>query len=238
MWGSTTFAGGLPQAGTFVIVTGNMDMSVGSVALCSSAIAVYANESWRRFCPDGDPDLCGRCGYRCNQRRTGLLQAEFHAGDLGMMILLRGIALNITNGGAQTSLPSPEFKMIADSRIGGISILILVSLISCWYSSVCCENQIWSVLLRNRMQRGVGEAHRSLPLKSEDGGLYSVRNMCGFCGSLSPAVRYGNLQRNHRKRDGIRRRHGGVVMGGTSLLGDAELFPGIFIGVVLLYLDH
>lgn len=41
MWGATTLLV-VAAGGTFVIVTGNMDMSVGSVALCSSAIAVYA----------------------------------------------------------------------------------------------------------------------------------------------------------------------------------------------------
>ena len=39
---------------------------------------------------------------------------------LGMMTLLRGVALNITNGGAQTTLPD-EFRMVADLKVAGIA---------------------------------------------------------------------------------------------------------------------
>lgn len=154
---------------------------------------------------------------------------------LGMMILLRGIALNITNGGAQTSLP-PEFKMIADSRIGGISILILVSLIillvfQCVLRKTRFGAYCYAIGCSEESAKRIG-----LPLKRVKMAVYILSGICaafvGFVACCKVGTYSGTIG-NEMEFDVVTV----CVMGGTSLLGGrGNIFPGTFIGVVLLYL--
>lgn len=235
MWGATTLLV-VAAGGTFVIVTGNMDMSVGSVALCSSAIAVYAMNHGAGFAQMVILIfVVGAVIGAINGVLVTYCKLNSMLATLGMMILLRGIALNITNGGAQTSLP-PEFKMIADSRIGGISILILVSLIillvfQCVLRKTRFGAYCYAIGCSEESAKRIG-----LPLKRVKMAVYILSGICaafvGFVACCKVGTYSGTIG-NEMEFDVVTV----CVMGGTSLLGGrGNIFPGTFIGVVLLYL--
>ncbi len=235
MWGATTLLV-VAAGGTFVIVTGNMDMSVGSVALCSSAIAVYAMNHGAGFAQMVILIfVVGAVIGAVNGILVTYCKLNSMLATLGMMILLRGIALNITNGGAQTSLP-PEFKMIADSRIGGISVLILVSLIillvfQCVLRKTRFGAYCYAIGCSEESAKRIG-----LPLKRVKMAVYILSGICAaFVGfvACSKVGTYSGTIGNEMEFDVVTV----CVMGGTSLLGGrGNIFPGTFIGVVLLYL--
>lgn len=235
MWGATTLLV-VAAGGTFVIVTGNMDMSVGSVALCSSAIAVYAMNHGAGFAQMVILIfVVGAVIGAANGILVTYCKLNSMLATLGMMILLRGIALNITNGGAQTSLP-PEFKMIADSRIGGISVLILVSLIillvfQCVLRKTRFGAYCYAIGCSEESAKRIG-----LPLKRVKMAVYILSGICAaFVGfvACSKVGTYSGTIGNEMEFDVVTV----CVMGGTSLLGGrGNIFPGTFIGVVLLYL--
>lgn len=235
MWGATTLLV-VAAGGTFVIVTGNMDMSVGSVALCSSAIAVYAMNHGAGFAQMVILIfVVGAVIGAVNGILVTYCKLNSMLATLGMMILLRGIALNITNGGAQTGLP-PEFKMIADSRIGGISVLILVSLIillvfQCVLRKTRFGAYCYAIGCSEESAKRIG-----LPLKRVKMAVYILSGICAaFVGfvACSKVGTYSGTIGNEMEFDVVTV----CVMGGTSLLGGrGNIFPGTFIGVVLLYL--
>ncbi|MCH1981551.1 ABC transporter permease [Ruminococcus sp. OA3] len=235
MWGATTLLV-VAAGGTSVIVTGNMDMSVGSVALCSSAIAVYAMNHGAGFVQMVILIfVVGAVIGAINGILVTYCKLNSMLATLGMMILLRGIALNITNGGAQTSLP-PEFKMIADSRVFGISILILVSLIillvfQCVLRKTRFGAYCYAIGCSEESAKRIG-----LPLKRVKMAVYILSGICaafvGFVACCKVGTYSGTIG-NEMEFDVVTV----CVMGGTSLLGGrGNIFPGTFIGVVLLYL--
>lgn len=235
MWGATTLLV-VAAGGTFVIVTGNMDMSVGSLALCSSAVGVYAMNHGAGF---GQMVilvfLVGAGVGVINGFLVTYCKLNSMLATLGMMILLRGIALNITNGGAQTTLPV-EFKMIADYKIGGIAALIIVSLavlivFQLMLSKTRFGAYCYALGCNEESAKRIG-----LPLKRVKMAVYILSGICaafvGFVACCKVGTYSGTIG-NEMEFDVVTV----CVMGGTSLLGGrGNIFPGTFIGVVLLYL--
>ena len=188
MWGQRLLLV-VAAGGTFVIVTGNMDMSVGSVALCSSAIAVYAMNHGAGFAQMVILIfVVGAVIGAINGVLVTYCKLNSMLATLGMMILLRGIALNITKR-RRSDQPSPEFKMIADSRIGGISILILVSLIILLVFQRVLRKPD---LERTATQSDAARSRRSasvFPLKRVKMAVYILSGICAAFWGSSPAVR-------------------------------------------------
>ena len=235
MWGATTLLV-VAAGGTLVIVTGNMDMSVGSVALCSSAIAVHAMNHGAGFAQMVIIIfLVGALIGVINGILITYARLNSMLATLGMMILLRGVSLNITNGGAQTGLPE-GFKAIADAKIGDVSVLILVSLIillvfQCLLRKTRFGAYCYAIGCSEESAKRIG-----LPIRKVKMTVYILSGICAaFAGFVSccKVGTYSGTIGNEMEFDVVTV----CVMGGTSLLGGrGNVFPGTFIGVVLLYL--
>ena len=235
MWGATTLLV-VAAGGTFVIITGNMDMSVGSLALCSSAIAVYAMNHGAEFSHMVIIIFAvGAAVGAVNGILVTYCKLNSMLATLGMMTLLRGIALNITNGGAQTTLPD-EFRMAADFKIGGIAVLIIVSLLililfQCILRKTRFGAYCYAIGCSEESAKRIG-----LPIRKVKMAVYILSGICAaFVGFVTccKVGTYSGTIGNEMEFDVVTV----CVMGGTSLLGGrGNIFPGTFIGVVLLYL--
>ena len=235
MWGDTTLLV-VAAGGTFVIITGNMDMSVGSLALCSSAVAVYAMNKGAGF---GKMILIifvvGAVVGVVNGILVTYCRLNSMLATLGMMILLRGIALNITNGGAQTSLPE-DFKAVANFKIGGIAVLIVISLLllivfQCVLKKTRFGAYCYALGCSEESAKRIG-----LPAKKVKMAVYILSGICAAFAGFVTCCKLGTYSGtigNEMEFDVVTV----CVMGGTSLLGGrGNILPGTFIGVLLLYL--
>ena len=235
MWGATTLLV-VAAGGTFVIITGNMDMSVGSLALCSSAVAVYAMNKGAGF---GQMILIifvvGAVVGVVNGILVTYCRLNSMLATLGMMILLRGIALNITNGGAQTSLPE-DFKAVANFKIGGIAVLIVISLLllivfQCVLKKTRFGAYCYALGCSEESAKRIG-----LPAKKVKMAVYILSGICAAFAGFVTCCKLGTYSGtigNEMEFDVVTV----CVMGGTSLLGGrGNILPGTFIGVLLLYL--
>ena len=235
MWGATTLLV-VAAGGTFVIITGNMDMSVGSLALCSSAVAVYAMNKGAGF---GKMILIifvvGAVVGVVNGILVTYCRLNSMLATLGMMILLRGIALNITNGGAQTSLPE-DFKAVANFKIGGIAVLIVISLLllivfQCVLKKTRFGAYCYALGCSEESAKRIG-----LPAKKVKMAVYILSGICAAFAGFVTCCKLGTYSGtigNEMEFDVVTV----CVMGGTSLLGGrGNILPGTFIGVLLLYL--
>lgn len=235
MWGATTLLV-VAAGGTFVIITGNMDMSVGSLALCSSAIAVYAMNHGAGFAQMVVIIfIVGAAVGIINGILVTYCKLNSMLVTLGMMTLLRGVALNITNGGAQTTLPD-EFRMVADLKVAGIAILIIISLIilivfQCILRKTRFGAYCYAIGCSEESAKRIG-----LPINKVKMSVYILSGICAaFVGFVTccKVGTYSGTIGNEMEFDVVTV----CVMGGTSLLGGrGNIIPGTLIGVVLLYL--
>lgn len=235
LWGATTLMV-VAAGGTMVIITGNMDMSVGSNALCCCAVATYVMTKGASF---GTMILLifavGLIVGIVNGLLVTFLRLNSMLATLGMMILLRGISLNITNGGAQKTLPE-NFKQIANIRFGGVGLLIILSVLILFiFQFVLSKTRFGAYCM------ALGNSEESakrigLPIRKVKMAVYIISGICAaFVGFVSccKVGTYSGIIGNEMEFDVVTV----CVMGGTSLLGGrGSIFPGTFMGVLLLYL--
>lgn len=235
IWGATTILVAA-AGGTFVIITGNMDMSIGSLALCCMAVAVYAGKNGASF---GQMVVItfavGLVVGIINGILVTYCKLNSMLATLGMMIALRGIALNMTNGGAQVTLTS-EFKQISRFKIGGVSILILLSIILMLVLQLVLKKTRFGSYCYALGCSEVSCQRIGLPVKKVKMAVYIISGLCaafvGFVSCCKLGTFSGTIG-NEMEFDVVTV----CVIGGTSLLGGrGNIFPGTFIGVLLLYL--
>ena len=234
-WGATTLMV-VAAAGTLVIITGNMDMSVGSTALCCCAVAAYAKNHGAGFAQM--VPLIFAVGLAIgivNGVLVTYVKLNSMLATLGMMILLRGISLNMTNGGAQTSLPG-EFKQVANIRIGGIGILIILSVIILLVFQFVLARTGFGAYCYAIGNHEESAKRIGLPIRKVKMAVYVISGVCAaFVGFVTCCKlgTYSGTIGNEMEFDVVTV----CVMGGTSLLGGrGNVFPGTLMGVLLLYL--
>lgn len=235
LWGATTILVAA-AGGTFVVITGNMDMSIGSTALCSMAVAVYAGQRGATFSEMIIIAFAvGLTVGVVNGLLVTCLKLNSMLTTLGMMIALRGLSLNLTNGGAQVTL-SPEFKQVAGVKIFGLSWLIVTSVaIMLLLQFILRKTRFgaycYAIGCNEDSSRRIG-----LPIRRVKMAVYVLSGLCAAFVGLVSCCKLGTFSGTigqDMEFDVV----SVCVIGGTSLLGGrGNIFPGTFVGVLLLYL--
>ncbi len=218
---------------TYVLLTGGVDLSLGSlVALTGVVAATFAHPG---DYPVAVPILVGilagaACGATNGVVITWGRVAPFIA-TLGMMTIARGLAL-LVSGGRPVSNMSPEMTRLG-GEIAGIPISVLILLATAIAS--------WLFLANTRMGRyiyavgGNADAARAAGISVRRVKLFAY-TVCGALAGLAGvmlAARITTGQPNAGvayELDAI----AAVVIGGTSLSGGAGGVGGTLLGAVLM----
>lgn len=218
---------------TFVILTGGIDLSVGSIVAVSGVVAVIAAIA-------GVPApvaviigmaVGGACGL-VNGLLTAYLALAPFIVTLGTMTFLRGLAYTITNGQPIVS-SDLNFKDLGNGYLLGIPVPVI--------AMVAVFLVAWFVLERTRYGRHVyavgGNAQAArLAGVQVNRVVLSVYVIAGICAGLAGvifAARVISAQPTAGtgyELDAI----AAVVLGGTSLVGGRGRIIGTLIGAVIL----
>jgi inositol transport system permease protein len=218
---------------TFVLLTGGVDLSLGSVAALAGVIAAM-------FAHPGDywvvvPVLMGiLAGTACgaiNGLVVTLGRVAPFIVTLGMMTVARGLAL-VASGGKPVSKLSPEFIQLADdiARLPvPVLILATVSLASwAFLGNVRLGRYVYAVGGNENAARAAGINVGRVKLF-----VYTLCGALAGLGGVVLAARTTTGQPNAAvayELDAI----AAVVIGGTSLSGGIGGVGGTLLGVVLL----
>lgn len=218
---------------TLVILTGGIDLSVGSIVAVSGVVAVIAAiGGW----PAPAAIVLGMgvgavCGL-VNGGLTAYLSLAPFIVTLGTMTFLRGLAYTITEGQPIVS-SALNFKDIGNGYLWGIPMPVLVMVIV--YAIV------WFVLERTRYGRHVyavgGNAEAAnlagVRVKRVITSVYVLAGICAGLAGVIFAARVISAQPTAGtgyELDAI----AAVVLGGTSLAGGRGRIIGTLIGSVIL----
>jgi len=218
---------------TYVLLTGGVDLSLGSVVALTGVVAAT-------FAHPGDypvvvPIVLGilagaACGFVNGVVVTWGKVAPFIA-TLGMMTIARGLAL-VVSGGRPVSNMSPEFKRLGGD-IGGIPIPVLIL-------GVVAAGS-WAFLTNTRLGRyvyavgGNENAARAAGIAVNRVKLFAY-SVCGALAGLAGVVLAARITAGQPNAgvayelDAI----AAVVIGGTSLSGGVGGVGGTLLGALLM----
>jgi ribose/xylose/arabinose/galactoside ABC-type transport system permease subunit len=217
----------------FVIMTGSLDLSVGSVAfLCASITSLLIK--------GGQPVVlsllfgmtAGIVVGAVNGVLVALLNFNPLLVTLGMMIGLRGITMHLTKGW-QIYIPT-EVKKLAIDLVGPVQRIVILALI------VIILGQL--VLKRTRFGRyvtavgcsGLSAKRIGLNVRAIRFSVFVVSGTLAALGGIIAMMNMGVLQPTlGRGLEFIA--VAAIVMGGTSLFGgQGSMVPGTLFGVLML----
>ncbi|MBN8631191.1 MAG: ABC transporter permease [Rhodobacterales bacterium] len=239
---ATSVNGVLAIAATLVIITGGIDLSVGTLMTFTAVIAGVVLTFWGLAMPFGIVAAIaagGACGFISGTLVARMKIPPFIA-TLGMMLVLKGLSLVISGTKPIYFNDTPNFPLLSTGSVigaifpavpvpNGVLILFLLALAISWVLNR-------TMLGRYCFALGSNEEAVRLSGVSADGwkvAIYSLAGgICGIAGlliasrlnSAQPALGLGY------ELDAI----AAVVIGGTSLAGGRGSILGTIIGALIM----
>jgi ribose/xylose/arabinose/galactoside ABC-type transport system permease subunit len=234
---SASVVGVLAIAMTFVIATGGIDLSVGSiVAAAAIAGGLVARADWV-------PETLGSTGFIVAALLFGLLLGTVNAlavtwgrvvpfiATLAMLTVARGLALRMSGQAPISTSSLDVVRYLGTGRIAGLPVSMLVFL------AVTAAG--WFLLNRTAYGRhvvatgGNAEAARIAGIRVSRI-RFSVYVMTGLCAGISAVLLAGRLASASPVAGGAYELDAiaAVVIGGTSLSGGKSTVTGTFLGVL------
>lgn len=218
---------------TFVIISGGIDLSVGSVVALSGMLAGYALST-------GYPTpiaivACLATGMICGLISGGLV-ALFRVppfiATLGIMSVARGLSLMV-QGGRSISGFNSDFLLIANGTMIGIPLPICLMIIAYILAHIVAKYTYWGQYVY-----AIGGNERAawlsgIPIKTYKIGVYSVCGLLSAVASIILTSRLNSAQPvagNSYELDAI----AAVVIGGASLSGGRGTVIGTLLGALIL----
>ena len=232
---------------TFLLLTGNFDLSVGSVASCAGVLAVY-------FCQpvDGSASELGMntgLGLPVPVAMLlallvclgiGLINALFIVRykiasvivTLGTMYIARGIARGIAQG-AQRSLGLPDsFYEIGQKTIGGIGLPVIIMLIAVVIALVVEKGTGFGRRMYHIGANKVAAENSGIKVNRQLVQLYILSALVSGAAGLILASKF--KQGSSYAADGFEfDALAATILGGTSIRGGSGSVIGLLIGVFI-----
>lgn len=218
---------------TFVIITGGIDISVGSTVALSSVVAAWSLQQGY-----GIPVaivlalLSGTLVGLMNGTLVAYGRVLPFVATLGTMYVIRGMALIVTNGEAIWDLPKP-FLTIGTGYLLGIPIPVIITMVVYLMGHFLLNNFIFG-----RYILGVGgdeESARLCGVGVKRVKLYTY-GLCGLLTGLAGVVLAGRLG-SGQPSVGVGYELTAIaaaVIGGNSLTGGRGTVLGTLIGALIL----
>lgn len=218
---------------TFVMLSGRIDLSVGSVLSLSSCIAglsllagfnIWLSALFAVL-------VGGFCGL-INGFLIAKLRVPFFIATVGMMYAARGFALFITKGNPVSGLPS-EFQLFGASYVGPIPMQVIIAL----FVFVVC----YLILNHTRLGRytyaiGSNEVATKMSGVNVEKYIMLIFTVSGLTAGIGGVIMASRLRIGSPivaagyDLDAI----AAVAIGGTSLLGGEGNIIGTIIGALML----
>lgn len=220
---------------TYVIITGDLDLSIGANVALSGVITAIATMRWF----EGNWVLGVACGLACGLI-IGLVNGLLSAGlrvpafiaTLGIGVIAGGLALFLTNGLTVSGLPS-EFAALATTNIFGLQSLVWFMLATFLVGGIVLH-------FTNHGLRtfAVGGNREAAFLSGVPVVRVRIVNfaIAGLCAGLAGVLLTARVQAG---QPGISTTltlyaTAAVILGGTSLLGGQGSMLRTFFGVLLI----
>jgi ribose transport system permease protein len=219
---------------TLVILTGGIDLSVGSVIAASAMAAAWSakNLGDNPLYPLGAAVLAGLVAGAVNGLVVSRLNVPPFIATLGMLTLASGVAYVIGNGAPINGLPS-SYGVFANTSIGGITIPVILMIVAIVAFAFIMRRTAYG--LRVYALGGNRLAAEIAGVRSK-GILFSVYVISGLLAGLSGLMLSSrvitgapNLGQGY-ELDAI----AAVVIGGASLMGGRGTIWGTAIGLLLI----
>jgi len=219
---------------TLVILTGGIDLSVGSVIAASAMAAAWSAKHFgdNPIFPLLAAVLAGLVAGAVNGLVVSRLNVPPFIATLGMLTLASGIAYVIGNGAPINGLPS-TYGMWANSGIGGFTIPVVLMIVAILAFAFIMRRTAYG--LRVYAVGGNRLAAEIAGVRSR-GVLFSVYLISGLLAGLSGLMLSSrvitgapNLGQGY-ELDAI----AAVVIGGASLMGGRGTIWGTAIGLLLI----
>ncbi|MGI6153972.1 MAG: ABC transporter permease [Christensenellaceae bacterium] len=223
---------------TFVIITGGIDLSVGSVAAVSVVVIGLTKSIAGEYTPaSGIISIIFALGIGCllgavNGIAITKGKLPPFIATLGMMSIARGMALVLTGGRPIGDLP-PLVRTLGSAKIGGlyvaIIVMIIVFVVAFWGLKYTWQGRSTYAIGGNK------EASRLSGINVNKTVLITYI-ISGFCAGLAAVLMGGKLNSanptsgTEYEMDAI----AASVIGGVSMSGGEGGVIGTFIGAVLI----
>lgn len=218
---------------TAVVITGNIDLSVGSCAALTGCICA-------KMLVAGAPIMTVILGSVLigfligiiNGLLVGVLKLPSFVATYGMNMVASGLAMIVMNGGVIYGLPS-SFTSIGIGYLGPIPIPIILSGIMTAVVYILLQKTTFG---RNIYMIGFNMQAANYSAINCLGTLLAAYAFCGITGSIGGIMMTARL---NAADAGMSETYGlqivaAVVMGGTSLLGGEGGVVGTIIGAIIL----
>ncbi|MCB6202003.1 ABC transporter permease [Extibacter muris] len=218
---------------TAVVITGNIDLSVGSLAALTGCVCA-------KMLVGGIPIAAAILASLAigliigvlNGLLVGVLKLPSFVATYGMNMVASGLAMIVMNGGVIYGLPD-KFTTIGIGYVGSIPIPIILSGVMAVVVYVLLQKTTFG---RNIYMIGFNTQAANYSAVNCLGTLLAAYAFCGVTGSLGGIMLTARL---NAADAGMSETYGiqivaAVVMGGTSLLGGEGGVIGTVIGAIIL----
>lgn len=216
---------------TFVIVSGSIDLSVGSVVAVSALAAASFSSSLGAFAI-GPAMLAGLACGAINGVLFAYGKIPSFIVTLGTLVIFRGVVLLFTKG-APVSISNPEFLEVYVGRTLGIPNIVLIALVVTGLAALVFNQTVFG-----REVRAVGGGERvallsGISVARVKFGVFLLSGLlCGIAGLLQSARTMASTAQLAQglELDVI----AAVVVGGTPLTGGIGRIRGTIMGVLII----
>lgn len=218
---------------TLVILTGRIDISVGSIMFLSGGLCVILQEH-------GVPTPLAVAAALCSGVLTGALNGILIAyvglsallTTLGTMLVVRGLGLKII-GGQQHDLPA-GVDALRQAQVLGVPLYVILAFV---VVGILQWILVSTFLGRRLVAIGCSDlsaAKLGIPVKRYVLGVYSAAGLLAAMAGLVSMLNLGGVQSYLGKGQEFVA-IAAIVIGGVSLFGGVgNLVPGVLVGVFLL----
>lgn len=218
---------------TGVVLTGNIDLSVGSVAALTGCICAKLMVSGYSIPVS---ILCslliGLLTGACNGFLVGVMRLPSFVSTYGMNMVVSGIALIVMRGGIIYDLP-PSFTFFGIGYLGMVPVPIILGLILYLFLWLLWNHTTFGrnvYMIGKNMEAAVysGVDHLGILLKS-----FIISGLCASVGGIVMTARLNAADAGMCDAYGLQI-VAAVVVGGTSLLGGEGGVTGTVLGALIL----
>lgn len=238
----TAVNGILAMGMTFVIISGGIDLSVGSIVGLAGVLATMvahpaaegaAAGQYPAFVPILVAILCGAVVGVFNGFFISYFNIPPFIVTLGSMSIVRGLAL-IISGGSPIFDVTPFFEAIASAKLfGGIPILALYLVIVVAIAAFVMNKTIFGRRIYAIGGNEIAASVSGINVKLHRTIVYVISGICaGICGLLvaSRTITGAPTAGQSYEMDAI----AASVIGGVSMSGGAGKWYGVVIGALML----
>lgn len=232
---ATAVNGVLAVGVTFVIITGGIDLSIGTVMTFASVMTGVFITMWHLPIPVGVIGgliAGGVCGL-VNGVTISKMKVPPFIATLGMMMITKGLALVISGTKPVYFVDTPAFNNIAMFSILGIPMAVIIMFIAALIGSFILTK---TILGRYNFAIGSNEEATRLSGINVDLWKISIYTLCGIFAGLAGVIMASRLNSAQPalgqgyELDAI----AAVVIGGTSLSGGEGTILGTVIGAFIM----